>query len=115
MVSETRDVTLSQPEIVVLARLMHLVVELDDDTSPEESDELVLVARQVGEEGFWSAYEAAITPSPNDIADIATQVERRPAQELMYGLLEEVAVSDGESESEGTVLEVLRHAWSLED
>ena len=115
MVSETRDVVLSAPELEALARLVHLIVELDDDTSPAESDEITLIASQVDEEKFWAAFESVRAASPADLDSVAGAISRRPAQELVYSLLEEVADADGEDSEQRVVLERLRHSWSLED
>ena len=109
-----QDVELDGDELLALVELMTLVVEVDHDTSPEESDEIALIARQVGEDRFWTAVRDSLGKEYT-VEESAKRVTRRPAQELIVSLLEELAESDGTSDEESTLLESLRHLWSVED
>jgi hypothetical protein len=108
------EVELTGDELLALVELMHQVVEVDHDTSPEESDEIALIAKQVGEDRFWETVRQTLGKTFT-VDDSAKRVTRRPAQELIYSLLEELAESDGTEHDEQLLLDSLRHAWSVED
>ncbi len=114
MMSETK---LQEAELTALVDLIRVVAGIDGDISPEESDEVALIARQVGVEPFWrqfsnSAFRAA---RKIGIKECAEAVRRRPAQALIYSLLEGLAQADGVDQSERDVLDELRHIWSIKD
>jgi hypothetical protein len=117
MVSNVNDVTLEESELVALADLVRVMAGLDGDITPQESDEIALIAREVGVDGFWAAFDKSTGHSATvaDLEKYAAAVKRRPAQELIHTLLEELADADGIDGDQKTVLDNLRHAWALED
>ncbi len=111
--SETGAVGLHAAELDALVALARVLVGIDDDTSPEEADQLGLIALEVGEESFWRHLKASCE-QPLDLEralELAGRVERQTAREAIFGLLESIAEADGVEPAEAALLDRLRGLW----
>jgi len=113
----TQETVLEASEISALIDLIRVTADLDGDITPDESDEIALIAKQVGDEPFWAQVQASAFKAARDIKieECASMVTRREAQELIFSLLEGLAQSDGVDASERAALDELRHLWAIED
>jgi len=109
----TSDVRLQATELSALIDLIRVVANIDGDITPEESDEIALIARQVGEGEFWERVQSSAFRAARDInvEECAVLVQRRGAQELILSLLEELAEADGVDQAERQTLAKLRRLW----
>ncbi|MEM7354593.1 MAG: hypothetical protein AAF657_27545 [Acidobacteriota bacterium] len=99
-----------------LGTLVRLIVALDGDYSPAESDRVKAAAAELGEDDFWQAIQAAGQQHQDDdvVTTQANAVERQEARETIYGVLFGIAAAESIVSREGHVLDQLATAWSLE-
>lgn len=110
---ELRDLTAS--ERVTLVALAHFLVLADESLSAGEEGILGDLVQRLGVE----QYQAAASVARAQIGDFAAlraavaAVTERPARELIYGTLLELAIPDGITNNEAQLLELLETAWGI--
>jgi len=111
--SETGAVGLQPAELDALVGLARVLVGIDEDTSPEEADQLGLIAVEIGEETFWRHMEASYGRALDldTVLELAGAIQRQEAREAIFALLESLAGADGIEPSETALLDRLRALW----
>ncbi len=110
---ELRDLTAS--ERVTLIALAHFCVLADESLSVGEEGVLGDLVERLGTE----QYQAAASVARARIRDFAALraavvgVTERPARELIYGTLLELAIPDGINNNEAQLLELLEKEWGI--
>jgi len=107
---------LNDEEWLVLGGLVRLLVRADGTVSTEEREHLEDIAEQLGADDFWTAIERAQIelPDPSSVKTRARDVERRPAQEIIYGVLMDLAMAGTILSSESDILDWLAQTWGIE-
>jgi hypothetical protein len=106
---------LTVDEELALIGLLKAVIQSDKNLSRGESDELKRVARLMGERFHPRVEEARqrfLTLA--DIKKHAQTIERQPARQLIFNLVEEMAKRDGLGPEEEDLLSWLAERWELE-
>jgi uncharacterized tellurite resistance protein B-like protein len=107
---------LTHEEELALIGLLKAVIQADKELSRLENVELKRVAAVMGPERFEErvaeARELFVTLS--DIKGYAERVERQPARQLIFNLLEKMAKEDGLIPEEEEVLAWLADLWGVE-
>ncbi len=110
---ELRDLTAS--ERVTLVALAHFCVLADERLSVGEEGVLSDLVERLGEE----QYQAAASVARARIGDFmalraaVAAVTERPARELIYGTLLELAIPDSINNNEAQLLELLEAEWGI--
>jgi hypothetical protein len=110
---ELRDLTAS--ERVTLIALAHFCVLADESLSAGEEGVLGELVQRLGVE----QYQAAASVARARIRDFdalraaVAAVTERPARELIYGTLLELAIPDGINNNEAQLLELLEAEWGI--
>ena len=108
-------IQLTQEELRILAALLRWVVTADGVLSDAELEALATVPHRIGvTERRWIVIASeAVEVYPNaGLAEAAALgMARRPARELVYELLYDLARSDGFDDAEWDVLERLSEGW----
>ena len=99
-----------------LGSLVRVIVGVDGKYTPEESADLQQAAEELGEDDFWQLVDAAGHQHHTEdiVKDQARAVERKEAQETIYGVLFGVATAGSIAREEGDFLDWLASTWSLE-
>ena len=107
---------LADDEKAVFAALVRLMVRLDMNFSDEEAGAIQKISNELGHKDFWALMEKSATAdtSADDVLARAKSVERKEAQELIYGNLYELSVEGGIEPAEAELLDRLAAQWSLE-
>ncbi len=102
-------------ELRILAALLRAVVTADGRLTDRELEALASIPHRAGvTEARWKTLSAeAVKRYPNArlAEEAAVALARRPARELIYELLYDLARSDGFDDAEWDVLERLSEAW----
>jgi hypothetical protein len=107
---------LNDEEWLVLGGLVRLLVRADGSVSAEERAHLEDIAEQLGADDFWTAVERAQIelPDAQAVKVRAQGVERRPAQEIIYGVLMDLAMTGAILGAESDILDWLAQQWGIE-
>ncbi|MEM1413377.1 MAG: TerB family tellurite resistance protein [Myxococcota bacterium] len=108
-------IQLNPEELLVLAALLRWIVMADGVLSDAELEALAAVPHRVGmPEDRWLALSTRalrVYPNAQVAEEAAVGLRRRPARELVYELLYDLARSDGFDDAEWDVLERLSESW----
>jgi hypothetical protein len=105
---------MNEEERLALAGLLRMMVGLDGAFTPDESAALKDVAVELGEGPFWKLLESFDGRKHGDVRALARQVTRKEVQELIYGLLYGVAITQTITSRENELLEWLASTWQVE-
>ena len=111
--SETGPIGLQEVELDALVVLVRVMAGLDQDITPEESDQMGLIAMEVGEDSFWRHMQASSSKKLDldGALALAGAVERPEGREAIFALLEGLASADGFEPDETRLLDKLRELW----
>ena len=104
---------LTDAEKTALGRMVRLVVRLDGTTAAERQ-RLDEIAGDLGEDLFWNAVEESRS-STWSFKQCVETVERKPARELIYGVLLAISFVGTIDEAERNALDALAEAWEVEE
>ena len=109
-ISEMTDV-----EKQALGSLVRVIVSVDGKYTPEESAGMEQAAAELGEDDFWQVVDSSAHEHHTEeiVKDQARAVERKEAQETIYGVLFGLATAGSIAREEGDVLEWLAGTWGL--
>jgi uncharacterized tellurite resistance protein B-like protein len=107
---------LSQDEKLALVALIKATVMADGQVSLEEVVELQSVVDDLGEETYHKLLDEVEKrfESEDALRKFLKTIKRQDAQELIYGTVMEIALTDSLQGEETDVLEWLAEAWNLE-
>ena len=105
---------LTETEQQALAGLIRLVVRLDGQFSPEEAIALAGIAPSLGGARFWNLLNRDAGLVDLESAKLLVDHVKRPdVRRWMFGVLEQVAKSDGIVKREQQLLTWLAERWEL--
>ncbi|MEO0324101.1 MAG: TerB family tellurite resistance protein [Myxococcota bacterium] len=108
-------IQLHHDELRILAALLRWVVMADGVLTDAELEALAAVPHRIGvTEPRWrvvSSEAVEVHPNARAAEEAALSMARRPARELVYELLYDLARSDGFDDAEWDVLERLSEGW----
>ncbi len=109
-ISEMTDV-----EKLALGSLVRVIVGVDGKYTAEESTGLRQAAEELGEDDFWQVVDDSAHEHHTEeiVKDQARAVDRKEAQETIYGVLFSIATAGSIAREEGDVLDWLAGTWSL--
>ncbi len=107
---------LTSDEELVLIGLLKAVIQADRQLSLEEDEQLERVARAVGEQRFRERVSEArrAFSTLDDIKRHALRLQRQPARQLIFNMVQEMAKQDGLIPEEEEVLAWLAESWEVE-
>jgi len=107
---------LSHDELIALVGLLELMGASEGEIPDEEAVRIEGVARQLGEERY-RAVAAEVDRRFRDEGELKaflSTITRRPARELIYGVLFDTAVPGAIDRRESRLLEWLAKEWDIE-
>jgi len=104
-------------ERLAFGALIGVVLTTGPHGGAAEEQALAALATELGEELFWAMVDEAnaTVTSLQQAHHLATQVERGPAQALIYTTVAELAMPGSICPEEMVVLDELRRLWGLEE
>lgn len=116
--SEHSEITLqdlSRTELLALVALGRRLVELDGQVSSGEAKRIAAWGNEVGADVLRETLDAsgAYLDGKETLQKLATMVQRREAQELVFGELFELATENGIVREESDLLDWLEKTWNL--
>lgn len=109
-------VLLDDDEILALVTLARLVIRADGHVSEAELAAMMGMARAVGLQRFYDAFEQSEDAGPlsaEQITEVARFVQRPESRSFMFEHLGRLAQADGVVASEQQVLDLLQGEWRL--
>jgi hypothetical protein len=116
--SENPEITLqdlSRTELLALVALGRRLVELDGQVSSGEAERIAAWGNKIGADLLRETLDAsgAYLDGKETLQKLAVMVQRREAQELVFGELFELATENGIVREESDLLDWLEKTWNL--
>ena len=107
---------LNKDEQLALVALLKATVMADGHVSTEEVEELQTVVDELGAEHYQKLMDDVELriKSEDELRAFLTTITRTDAQELIYGTVMEMAMSDSMHDGEADVLDWLADAWDVQ-
>lgn len=114
-IRDIRD--LAPQEQLALGALIRMVLTADGTVSVVEREVMDVLAKDLGPDAFWSMFDeaAAVVTGPEHARELASKVERRPAQVFIYMTVAELGMAGSVTRDQMMVLESLRLMWGIEE
>ncbi len=105
------------PERLAFGALIGVALTTGPPGGPPMEDLLEQLAQQLGRDEFWAMVEEAngVVTGPEHAHELATKVDRKPVQVLIYRVVAELAMVGSICADEMVILDELRRLWSLEE
>jgi hypothetical protein len=106
---------LNPAERVALVALVHRSVLSDNALSEGETEEIKLLAEELGEDSYRavSIVAEAYVKNLDGLREVLTTITRREARELIYGTLLKISLPETVGAGENVVLDLLTDVWAI--